>query len=165
MSASFWRASIESDHRRRIGDHEALEHADGLGRVARLRVEVRGLQVGLALNVLRLGRVHRDALEFHRGLAGLAGLAVGHRELARDVGVEFALRVVGAEALEHLDGARPFLELTMSCAPASYSACAAIFEVPATCEMRRKSSTAPRLRRRPSAWLHPGGTRPRRCAR
>ena len=31
----------------------------------------------------------------------------------------------------------------MSCAPASYSACAAIFEVPATCAMRRKSSTAP----------------------
>ncbi len=28
-------------------------------------------------------------------------------------------------------------------APASYSACEAIFELPATCAMRRKSSTAP----------------------
>ena len=62
-------------HRRRIGDHETLEHADGLGRVARLGVQIRGLQIGLALDVLRLGGVHRDAFEFHRGLAGLAGLA------------------------------------------------------------------------------------------
>ena len=36
---------------------------------------------------------------------------IRHRELARDVGGEFALRIVGAEALQHLDGARPFLEL------------------------------------------------------
>jgi hypothetical protein len=33
--------------------------------------------------------------------------------------------------------------MPMSCAPASYSACAAIFDVPRTAEMRRKSSTEP----------------------
>ena len=93
------------------------------GVVAGLGVQLRGLQVGFALDVLRLGRVQRDALELDRGLPCLAGLAVGHGQLPGDVGSEFALGIDGAEMLEHLDGARPLLEVDQGCAPASYSAC------------------------------------------
>ncbi len=88
---------------------ERLEHGARFRRIARLVVQIGGLQRRLALHVRRLGRSLRDLLEFGRRLPRMVRLRVRHRELARHVGLQRALREIAPEALEHHDGAIPLL--------------------------------------------------------